>query len=132
SFYPPEDIFTIRPDGSDDRNVSATPDDESEPQWSPDGLRISYRSYDSPGGRLVIRAIGDGDATVSMPIDSTFQSMVWSPDARLLLIVGNMTPSSDNIPSRLSTIDSHLSGLPKPLLDVPHNVSCVSWQPVFR
>ena len=37
------DIYTVRADGTDLRQLTSGPDDEVAPAWSPDGTRIAYR-----------------------------------------------------------------------------------------
>jgi dipeptidyl aminopeptidase/acylaminoacyl peptidase len=86
------DIFLMRPDGSERRNITHTPeDDEMGVRFSPDGRRILYRrithgqkfGHDSWGavGKLVIAA-ADGSNPVVIGQDGEFPWASWSPDGR--------------------------------------------------
>ena len=44
------DIYTIRPDGSHLRALTATHTDEAAPDWSPDGKRIAFHWNAAPPG----------------------------------------------------------------------------------
>ena len=84
------DLFVMRPDGSERRNLTNTPDvSEAAPRFSPDGRRMLYRrikkgatiSHDRWGfqGRLVI-ANADGSQSVVYGKDREFPWAAWNPD----------------------------------------------------
>jgi Tol biopolymer transport system component len=90
---PPErpalSIYTIRPDGTDERLVGgdvACVRDVHDASWSPDGTRIVYRCSDAPD--YIIKVIhADGTSPVQLSfVDMEYQygmfdlSPVWSPD----------------------------------------------------
>ena len=72
--------------GARDR-VTSSPDDESQPVWSPDGARIAY-SHQRPGGHYQMESIrGDGAGSpVVLHADSgaDVSPQAWSPDGRYL------------------------------------------------
>ncbi len=86
------DLFLMRPDGTDVRNITNTPNaNEAAPRFSPDGKRLLYRrlaggttiSHDSFGfqGRLVI-ANADGTDPVAIGKDGEYPWASWGPDGK--------------------------------------------------
>jgi Tol biopolymer transport system component len=86
------DLFLCRPDGSDARNITGTPEfGEGAPRFSPDGRKMLYRrtpqgtkiSHDQWGfqGELVI-AGADGTGPVTLGKDGEFPWASWSPDGK--------------------------------------------------
>lgn len=80
------DIWTMATDGGQRRQLTATPDFDSEPAWSPDGTRLVFRRTSPAEWDLVLIPAGGGPTTtVSLPGE---QSMpVWSPDGTRLVFV---------------------------------------------
>ena len=86
------DIFISRPDGSEVRNLTNTPDfEEAAPRFSADGKRMLYRrlaagtaiDHDKWGfqGRLII-AGSDGSNPVVFGEDREYSWAAWSPDGK--------------------------------------------------
>jgi len=86
------DLFLTRPDGSQRRNITNTPDfEEGAPRFSPDGKKMLYRrtpkgteiSHDNWGfqGRLVIANADGSDPKVS-GAEKEYPWASWSPDGR--------------------------------------------------
>jgi len=86
------DVILSRPDGSNVRNLSNTPDfDEAAPRFSPDGKKMLYRrskkgsqiDHDNWGfqGRLVIAGADGSDPTV-VGEEKEFPWASWSPDGK--------------------------------------------------
>lgn len=86
------DLFLMRPDGSERRNITNTPDfEEGGPRFSPDGDQLLYRrfakdtiiSHDLWGfqGNLVI-AGSNGSNPVQLGGDREFPWASWSPDGK--------------------------------------------------
>lgn len=86
------DLFLCRPDGSDVRNITNTPQfSEAAPRFSPDGKKLLYRrfprdtkiSHDQWGfqGELIIAS---ADNTHAAPVggDGEFPWASWSPDGK--------------------------------------------------
>jgi len=88
------DLYAMRPDGSDIRNLTNTPDvNEGLPRCSPDGTRILYRRipigerFDNNRhgmqGELVMMN-SDGTGALAFGKDGEFPWASWSPDGRKL------------------------------------------------
>jgi hypothetical protein len=80
------DIYTMNADGTDVRQLTATPERESNPTWSPDGQKIAFvRRFESGGGGgiVVMNADGSGAQTVLPPQGVT--ALGWSPSQNQLV-----------------------------------------------
>lgn len=86
------DLFLSRPDGSDRRNITATPDlNEAAPQFSRDGARLLYRrlqravelngnAYGTQGALVLARSDGSEGRVLGAEGEHPWAS--WSPDGR--------------------------------------------------
>jgi Tol biopolymer transport system component len=78
------DIWSIRPDGSDRRNVTQTADQhELYPQASPDGSKICFL-LDQPSGRDTLRSLWvmNVDGSERKRIAEQARHPCWSPDGK--------------------------------------------------
>jgi len=86
------DLFLSRPDGSQRRNITNSPDaEEAAPRFSPDGTRLLYRrmnrgaeiNHDKWGfqGQLIL-ANGDGSNPAAFGGEGEYPWATWSPDGR--------------------------------------------------
>jgi Tol biopolymer transport system component len=79
------DIYTVRADGTDLRQLTSGPDIESSPVFSPDGTRIAYRVLQAGGYSLAVMDAGGGSRKTLFPANRADQDCVgpalaWSPD----------------------------------------------------
>jgi TolB protein len=81
-----EDIWTIRPDGSQLRRITNTPKDaEFEPAWSPNGKRIAYVRDRNDIFRIVTSDPDGGRKRIPLPkFGDTQLGPAWSPNGRQL------------------------------------------------
>jgi Tol biopolymer transport system component len=94
------DVFVINADGTDERNISNSPQEEYWPSWSPDGSRIAFPRMSevrpkagftmpvAPASREGTLVVVDPDGTHAVPmtgppVDS--DTAIWSPDGTRLL-----------------------------------------------
>ncbi|HVT15514.1 MAG TPA: protein kinase [Thermoanaerobaculia bacterium] len=85
STVPHENLFILRPDGSDLRQLTNDPYKNRQPRWSPDGSRIVF--YSNRGGRYdlwTIRPDGSGLEQVTGVAGPPPTYPLWSPDGRRL------------------------------------------------
>lgn len=81
-------IFTVRPDGSDIKQITSGATSSSAPRWSPDGKRIAYVT----GGQIWTMQ-ADGDDRKQVTRTSTGASgPVWSPDGKWIAFVSDVYP----------------------------------------
>jgi TolB protein len=99
-------LYTVRPDGRGLRAITrpaASEDNDSQPDWSPDGRRIVFRRFVDvglPGERahvFVVRADGSGlrDLTGASCTGSCLanEEPAWSPDGRRIAFVRTIGPA---------------------------------------
>ncbi len=97
---PGSDIFLVRADGTDLRQLTTGPDTETFPKWSPDGARIAYRLSQGGVDLLALMDAGGGNRTTLDTIGPTGQDCVftttayagsaiwdaaWSPDGKAIV-----------------------------------------------
>jgi TolB protein len=86
------DVYSMNPDGSGVTNLTntASPYNESEPAWSPEGRYIAFVRYDGTDQNTLHRMQADGSG-VSAPLDRWYGVFdpAWSPDAQKIAFVHN-------------------------------------------
>jgi TolB protein len=76
------DIYVIRADGSQPRQLTRGGTTESAPVWSTDGRWLAYTS-ESAGGRTSIwKMRSDGSRKTRLAVGRTLGTPAWSPDGR--------------------------------------------------
>ncbi len=76
------EVYSMKPDGSDQINLTQNPGDDFDPVWSPDGARIAFisnRENETGNGQFVYMMLADGSDVqqISHQTDSQFPD--WSP-----------------------------------------------------
>ena len=134
AFWPPEDIFAINVDGTGEVNISNTPDGmEGNARWSPDSAAIAFGTYTDERFELVIQPVqGNEPVGESRSIEFTGE-FVWSPDAKLLLLVETEEVSPPNaevqvLHSTMQIVDASFTEDPVTIGEWDFSVGGVSWQ----
>ncbi len=81
------DVFTVRADGSDMRQLTHTSQNESSVAWSPDGTKIAY--WDQQAGSIVVMDAGGGNSKVLATPGPFYADChewpAWSPDTSSII-----------------------------------------------
>ena len=86
-----EQLFTVKPDGSDVRQLTDFPDSDAiNASWSPDGRKISFiRYYRSPEKFITYTMNADGSGLRAL--DRRLRLVAaWFPDGKHLLVIRNL------------------------------------------
>ena len=91
------DIWMISWDGSQDIQLTNSPEGESRARWSPDGKYISFLSsrQGAKGSQLWLMDRRGGEAKKLTDIKSGISDYAWSPDAKKLLLTINDAEPED-------------------------------------
>jgi Tol biopolymer transport system component len=90
------DVYVINADGTDQRDITNTPEDEQWASWSPDGRRLAISWFGATDGTFVIDA--DGSNRAELPGGGGISTPAWSPDGSRIVgyrDAGLMNSASD-------------------------------------
>ncbi|HEY0174282.1 MAG TPA: SBBP repeat-containing protein [Pyrinomonadaceae bacterium] len=87
----PTGLYTVRPDGTDEKYLPGLPPFFSYPAWSPDGTKLAFNA----GGDLkVANADGTGAVTVAKQVSGFNERISWSPDGSQIAYIGSGSSGS--------------------------------------
>ncbi len=88
------DIYTMNADGSERERLTDHPADEFDPDWSPDGTRIAYRSHRDDNEEIYVMQ-ADGSAQTNLTrAPGTDYSPSWSPDGTQIAFTSSRDKAS--------------------------------------
>jgi Tol biopolymer transport system component len=79
-------IWTVRPDGSDPRQVTDRPGESRQPWWSPDGNTLAISANGGAGEYQLWLLAADGSQARQITSRGTYEQPFWSPDGRRIAI----------------------------------------------
>ena len=90
------DIWMVKWDGTDQVQVTSTPDSESRPRWSPDNKYLAFVSSRQGAKKAQVWLLprAGGEATKLTDVKAGVADYAWSPDGkRLVLVVNDPDPA---------------------------------------
>lgn len=82
------DVYFINADGSGERDITNSPEDEFWPSWSPDGRRIAFPRMWSNLNNAGSLVVGDPDGSHQVVLTGPYvnsNAPVWSPDGNRVI-----------------------------------------------
>ena len=102
------DVFVVNADGTGERDITNSPENEYWPSWSPDGERIAFTRMTVTlwtGGELIVTDPGGSNPVVMNSLLVNSNAPVWSPDARRVLAYAKNADESSNSNDGLAIFD---------------------------
>ena len=118
------DIWTMHADGSRRRKLTSHPAEDFDPVWSPDGMRIAFRTHrDGDEEVYVMQADGTGERNLTRSPTSDY-SPAWSPDGTMIAFASDR----DGDPNEIYVMDADGSK-PTRITDQPGIDEYPAWSP---
>lgn len=128
-----EAVYTLRPDGTDVRQVSsATSGSDLWPSWSPDGSQIVFAAIrNEDWGIWTVEADGSNERMIFGGSGAGYlDNPVWSPDGELIAFIGNLTVDDYSPQDALYVMRPDGTEV-TPIAQVPGGIAGdLAWQPV--
>ncbi len=98
------DVWMISWDGTESVKLTASPDGENHPRWSPDGKYLTFLSsrYETKSSQIWRMDRRGGEAEKLTDLKYSISDYVWSPDSKKILLTIHDQESSDEADKKKS------------------------------
>ncbi|MDZ7630453.1 MAG: S9 family peptidase [Gemmatimonadaceae bacterium] len=106
------DVWMVNWAGDRTIRLTSSPDDESQPRWSPDNRYLSFVSgrFESKGGQLWLLDRSGGEAERLTTLKGGVSEYEWSPDGTRIAVISHDADPADSLS------DSARTARPKPIV----------------
>ena len=106
------DVWMVNWAGDRTLRLTSSPEDESNPRWSPDNRYLSFVSgrFESKGGQLWLLDRAGGEASRLSDLKGGVSAYEWSPDGTRIAVVSHDADPADSL------ADSVRNKTPKPIV----------------
>jgi dipeptidyl aminopeptidase/acylaminoacyl peptidase len=112
------DVWMVSWDGSQDIQLTSTPESESHARWSPDNKYLAFISarQEAKGGQVWLMNRAGGEATKVTDVKGGVSDFAWSPDSKHLVLVVNVPDPRDPQDDDKDKKDSEKKKNPLPIV----------------
>jgi TolB protein len=79
-------VWTVRPDGSEARQVTDQPGESRQPWWSPDGRTLAFSADRATGAFGIWLLTSDGSNARPITSRGSYEQPFWSPDGQRIAV----------------------------------------------
>ncbi len=128
----PDGIYTVNPDGTDEKLFPGIPSNATTPEWSPDGTKLAFQVLNFSGSPLaseisIINENGTGLRKLVTDAWISNRNVTWSPNASQIAYIG-ITPNNPDDTRTIHIAHTDGSGSYR-LPGSPTFLSSVDWSP---
>ena len=89
------DLFTVKPDGTDLKQVTSSPHDDLFPSWAPGGGKIAFVRVNGASQQVFV-VKPDGTGSNQLTHSSTLKgALAWSPNAQKIALTAGPEGNAD-------------------------------------
>jgi TolB protein len=89
--------WTVRPDGTDAKQITNRPGESRQPWWSPDGSTLALSADNGTGAFQIWLSAEDGANTRAITKEGNWQQPFWSPDGKRIAVSAKIDGSAFRI-----------------------------------
>ncbi|MFC1553851.1 prolyl oligopeptidase family serine peptidase [candidate division KSB1 bacterium] len=105
------DIWLVSVDSKEKRQLTASPNTDTNPKWSPDGNQIAFMSTRDGSAQIYLIPVSGGEARKISDVSTGAGGIIWSPDGKYLAFSSEVYPDLKNDEENRKHIEEKASSL---------------------